>query len=324
MTINRVLITGADGFIGKALCRGLRSSSWQVVEAVRSQINSPMKKQDNEVFVIGDLCDDTQWGKALHEVDQVVHLAGRAHIINETDISPLAAYRKVNTQATKLLALESAQRGVKRFLFVSSIGVYGNCTLHGGSYSENDHPNPHNDYALSKLEAENSLLAIASETGMEVVIIRPTLVYGPEVKANFLRLIQLVDKGPPLPFGSLKNIRSFLALDNLVDFITICLKHPSAANEIFNAADGQDISTLDLIDRIGASLGKNPIVYPFPVSLLSFLCRVVGRGNDFTGIAESLRVDITKAKEKLGWQPPVTLDQELAKTVQWYADHKNR
>lgn len=322
MTANKVLVTGADGFIGKALCRYLKSISLQVVKAVRSPTDSSTKVQNDDTFVLGDFCANTDWENALQGVDHIVHLAGRAHVLNETNTSPLAAYRKTNTEATTSLALEAARQGVKRFVFVSSIGVCGNRTLVGSSYSEDDKPNPHNDYALSKLEAEDSLLDIASQTGMEVVIIRPTLVYGPEVKANFLRLIQLVDKRLPLPFASLQNIRSFLALENLVDFIAICLDHPSASNEIFNIADGQDISTLDLVRKIGVGLGKTPFVFPVPVPLLRLLCRVIGRENDFTGIAESLQVDISKAKMKLGWEPLTTLDSALANTVRWYVEQK--
>jgi nucleoside-diphosphate-sugar epimerase len=320
MANNNIFVTGADGFIGRAVCRGL-GASWQISRGVRSPAEIPVK--DNTI-AIGDLGDDPNWQRILPRADYIVHLAGRAHIIDETNRSPLSAFRKINTQATKSLALAAAGKGVKRFIFVSSIGVYGNCTAHGGRYAENDTPNPHNDYALSKLEAENALLKIGAETGMEFVIIRPPPVYGPEVKANILRLIRIVDKGLPLPFGSLENIRSFLGLDNLVDFINVCLVHPSAANEIFNVADGQDISTIDLIGKIGEYLGKSPIVYPFPVSWLRFLCRVVGRGNDFTRIAEFLQVDISKAKNVLGWEPPKTIDQELAKTVQWFVEQKNR
>jgi nucleoside-diphosphate-sugar epimerase len=248
-------------------------------------------------------------------VDVVVHTAGRAHIMSDTAGDPLSQYRKVNVEGTLNLARQAAVAKVKRFVFISSIKVNGESTLPGKPFTVNDQPRPEDPYGISKWEAEVGLNRLVKETGMEVVIIRPSLVYGPGVKANFLRMMRWINDGVPLPLARIDNKRSLVAIDNLVDLIITCIDHPAAANQVFLAGDGDDLSTSELAKCIGKALGKPARLFLFPVSLLSLAAWLLGKKNVVQRLTGSLQVDISRAGELLAWKPPFTLEQGLRRTA---------
>ncbi len=280
-TSNRILITGATGFVGSALTRFLVADPTRVVcAAVR--MRDAVLPPGVEEAVVGDLSAATDWRQALTGVDCVVHLAGRAHVLGDTAADPVAEYRKVNVDATMTLARQAVSSGVRRLIFLSSVKVNGEFTVAGGAFSESDTPAPLSTeldpYGASKLEAERGLLAIAVETGLEVVIIRPPLIYGPGVKANFAALIRAVRRGIPLPLGAVHNRRSLIGLDNLLGILVICINHPAAANQIFLVSDGEDLSTTDLIRRLGAAMQRPVRLIPVPEWLLAAGAALVGKG----------------------------------------------
>lgn len=322
--INRILVTGSDGFVGTALCHALLEKGYDVRAALRSVCKQDKGVLDSaSVVVLGDIGSETEWGEALRGITTVVHLAGRAHILRETESSPLAAFRHVNTAGTERLAWASVEHGVRRFVYISSIGVNGNLTFEA-AFSEQDEPKPHSSYAVSKWEAEQVLRRIAAKSGMEVVIVRPPLVYGSGVKANFLRLLKWVDKGIPLPLARVKNHRSLVALDNLVDFLEHCVRHPRAAGETFFVSDGDDLSTPELICQIAAKMGRPARLIPFPLGLLHMGARLLGKRAVMKQLTGSLQVDIGKAERILGWRPAVSVDEGLDKVVTWYIREKER
>jgi nucleoside-diphosphate-sugar epimerase len=304
---SRVLVTGATGFVGRALCNQLSAIGHTVIPAVRHGSGLP-----NEV-VTGDIGLSTDWRMALAGCDAVVHLAARVHMMRERSQDPLALYRETNTEAALNLARQAAQAGVKRFVFISTIKVNGEGR--DEPYREADAPAPEDAYAISKWEAEQGLQRIAQETGLEVVILRPPLVYGPGVKANFQRLIQAVARGWPLPFGAVRNRRSLLYLGNFVDAIQVCVEHPAAAGQTFLLDDGEPVSTPQLIRALAAAMGRPARLLPVPPWLLEFTGALLGRRAAVARLTDSLWVDSSAIHSRLGWVPPYTLQQGLDATV---------
>ncbi|EKD98149.1 MAG: NAD-dependent epimerase/dehydratase [uncultured bacterium] len=312
---NKILVTGATGFVGTRLCE----QAVVMGKSVRRVLREVGGVDD---VVIGELGPDNDWLTALRGVDAVVHLAARVHVINDMVSDPLGEFRRVNVAGTLNLARQAAASGVRRFVFVSSAKVNGEVTAANQFFTEQDKPAPQDAYAISKWEAEQGLLQLAAETGMEVVIIRPPLVYGPGVKANFLAMMQWLMRGVPFPFASLNNRRSFVALDNLVDFISLCIEHPAAANEVFLVSDGEDLSTPELLQRLGSALGVRAKILPVPLSFLRLGATLIGRSDLFQRLCGSLQVDIAKAHNLLGWSPPVTVAAALLQTAHHFREHQ--
>jgi nucleoside-diphosphate-sugar epimerase len=303
----KVLVTGATGFVGTALCDVLTASGYGVVPAVRGRSGMP-----HEV-VVGNLDASTDWQDALSGCDAVVHLAARVHVMNDTVQDPLALYRATNTEATLNLARQAAQAGVKRFVFISSIKVNGEGR--DTAYRETDVPAPEDAYAISKWEAEQGLQRIARETGLEVVILRPPLVYGPGVKANFLRLMKTIQRGWPLPLGAIRNRRSLLYLGNFVDAIRLCVEHPGAAGRTFLLDDGAAVSTPDLVRAVAHAMGRPARLLTVPVGVLALAGALVGKRAAVVRLTGSLWVDNSFIRSCLGWTPSFTMESGLAATV---------
>lgn len=310
MTINkaRVLLTGSSGFVGRSTMGRLLAEGAIVRGAtrhpadLRTDIQSP------------SLGENAEWGPLLKQTDIVIHAAARAHVLNESAGDPIKLFREVNTAGTLRLARQAAEVGVKRFLFLSSIGVNGTQSIK--PFTESDVPLPVEPYAVSKLEAEQGLMELSRETGMEVVIIRPPLVYGPSAPGNFGKLANAVRRGIPLPLGAVtQNRRTLVGLDNLVDLIMTCAYHPAAANQVFLAGDDEDLSTADLLHRMAKAFGVSPRLLPVPVPVLKAMARAAGKSGMVERLCGSLQVDITKAREVLGWKPPLTVDEGLARVA---------
>lgn len=304
----KVLLTGATGFVGNRVAERLSvDSGLEVTCAVRRSGSIPGARE----VPIGELGPDSDWLAAVSGQDIVIHTAARAHVMKDQAIDPLAEYRKVNVAGTLRLARQAVKAGVRRFVFVSSIKVNGEQTTEGVSFTAEQLPAPEDAYGISKLEAEQALQALAEETGMEVVIIRPPLVYGPGVKGNFATMIKLVHKGLPLPLGAVHNKRSLVALDNLVDLIITCIDHPGAANQAFLAGDGKDLSTTELLRGIGKAMGKPARLIAVPPGLLMFGASLMGKKDVAQRVLGSLQVDISKARNLLGWEPPLSVEEGL-------------
>ncbi len=319
---SRVLVTGASGFVGQALVPALLQHGYDVSCGQRSNPGKEEKRPDCEYYAVGDFTEKPAWDQALSEVDSVVHLAARVHVMQETVNDPLAAFRKANVEATLELAIAAVKSKLRRFVYISSIKVNGEQT-DGDAFTEEDTVDPLDPYARSKFEAEQGLMDIARKSGMEVVIIRPVLVYGPGVKGNVLRLLQLIEKGIPLPFKGVNNQRSLLALDNLVDLIIQCIRHPAAANQIFLAADGKDVSTEKLVELCAKTMQRTPRLFALPGQLLNALAYVSPRVKKLERrLYGSLQADSSKARTLLGWQPPRAVEQGLTETVDWYLDRR--
>ena len=303
-----ILLTGATGFVGQALLKQLlKSGSHNVTASLRA---------DNafdccEVHVVGDYNNTTDWSSPLNKQQVVIHAAARAHRMKDEVADPLEEYRSVNVDGTLNLARQAATAGTKRFIFISSIKVNGEYTAKGQTFKADAAPKPEDAYGKSKWEAEQGLQKIARETAMEVVIIRPPLVYGVGVKGNFATLNKLVAKGLPLPLGAINNQRSLISLDNLVDLIITCIDHPAAANQVFLAGDGQDISTTELLDGVARAMGRPSRLIPVPASFLMFAATLVGKKTMAQRILGSLQVDISKARDLLGWEPPISVEEGL-------------
>jgi len=259
--------------------------------------------------------DSADWGKVLFGITTVVHLAARVHVMHDTEADPLMAFRVVNVEGTLNLARQAAAAGVKRFVFISSVKVNGELTQSGRAFTEADSPDPQDAYGLSKHEAEQGLRQLAVDTGMEVVIIRPPLVYGPGVKANFAALMRAVQRGWPLPLGAVPNQRSLVALSNLVDFIVTCIAHPQAANQTFLVSDGQDLSTTELVRGMARAAGVPARLLPVPVWALQAGATLLGKGDAVQRLCGNLQVDISKARQLLGWVPPISIDEGLRRVV---------
>jgi nucleoside-diphosphate-sugar epimerase len=315
------LITGANGFIGSTLMQVARAQGHQVRGAGRSG-TAP----DPDWVSVGEIGPHTDWSRALNSVDVVIHLAGRAHVLQETALDPLAEFRRVNVAGTERLARMAAGR-IRRLVYVSSIGVNGSNT--GGSHQaasfrEEDSPHPHNAYSISKWEAEQGLRHVAEETGLEFVLVRPPLVYGPGVPANFLQLLRFVYRGLPLPFAGVENRRSLIGVQNLAEFLLLCAQHPAAANELFLTSDGDDISTADLVRRLARALHKPARLFRAPEWLIRTGARIIGRESAVDQLMGSLVVDSQKARCRLGWKPPLSVDQGLAQVADWYVSQAAR
>ncbi|AQZ34088.1 nucleoside-diphosphate sugar epimerase [Pseudomonas sp. LPH1] len=302
----RVLLTGATGFVGGALLRYLSTAGACVVAAVRP---SGTRRFSEHVFEVGDISADTQWASALEGTTVVVHTAARAHISQEVSSDPLTEYRGVNVEGTLNLARQAAIAGVNRFVFISSIGVNGNVNVR--PFSALDVPHPVEPYAQSKWEAERGLWRIQQETGMELVIIRPPLVYGPGAPGNFGSLVRWVGKGIPLPLGAIHNRRSLVGIDNLVDLTVRCIDHPAAANQVFLAGDGRDLSTTELLRLVGDAMGRPARLIPVPAGVLKLSAALLGRKAMAQRLLGSLQVDISQTCETLDWQPPFTVEEGL-------------
>lgn len=305
-----ILVTGGSGFIGSALVERLTSSGSANVRATFRDPASVPKGFGNAV-IVRSIDGSTDWDAALRGVNMVVHTAARVHVMRETARNPGADYHRINVDGTLNLARQAAAAGVKRFVFLSSIKVNGEKTRAGKPFTPDDAPKPAGAYGVSKLAAERGLLKIGAESGLEVVIIRPVLVYGPGVKGNFRTLLRTVSMGIPLPFASLLGKRSLVGLSNLVDMIAACSGHPAAANQIFLVSDGDDLSTPDLLRRTGRALGRSVRVFPFPETLLRLAAALTGKSEAIQRLADSLQVDISKNRELLGWVPRTTVDEEL-------------
>ena len=315
MSQQRVLVTGANGFVGRALCARAVVCGFVVCGVTRSHCNLSI---GCESFVAGHIDDRTNWRDALAGFEVVVHLAARVHVMADTAENPLAEFRRVNVQGTMNLARQAAAAGVKRFVLVSSIKVNGETTELEQPFTADDEPAPLDYYGISKMEAEQGLREIAAETGMEVVIIRPPLVYGPGVKANFQAMMRWLYRGIPLPLGAIDNRRSLVALDNLVDLIVTCIDHPAAANPTFLVSDGEDLSTTQLLQRMGQALGKPARLVPVPPALLKLGAALVGKPAVAQRLCESLQVDISKTRQLLGWTPPLSVDEGLKRAAEGY------
>lgn len=308
----KVLVTGANGFVGREVLQRLNvMRGLQALGSVRCAAGLTSAT----IIEVGDLTAQTDWSMALAGADAVVHLAARTHVIHDTEVDPLRVFRVVNVASTLSLARQAAAAGVKRFLFISSVKVHGEFTQPGRVFTHTDAPNPQDAYGQSKYEAEQGLSQLSADTGMEVVIIRPPLVYGPGVKANFAALIRVVQSGWPLPLGAVRNQRSLVALDNLVDFIVTCITHPKAANQIFLVSDGQDLSTSELVRGIARAAGVPARLLPVRVWVLQAGAKLLGKGDAVQRLCGNLQVDISKASSLLGWVPPVSVEEGLRRTM---------
>lgn len=308
-----MLITGASGFVGRALCRQAVQRGLGVHAAGRHAAQAP---EGTRTFSTGSIDAKTPWAPALAGAQTVVHLAARVHVMDDATEDPLAAFRQINTAGTLHLALQAAAAGVRRFVFVSSIKVNGESTKAGHPFTVADFPAPRDPYGISKMEAEQGLRQIAMETCMEVVIIRPPLIYGPGVKANFASLMHAVQRGLPLPLASVfNNRRSFVALDNLVDMIITCVEHPAAANQTFLVSDGEDLSTADLLRRLAHAMNRPARLFSVPPSLLQFGASLFGKENMAQRLLDNLQVDIGHTHKTLNWSPPISVDEGLRRAV---------
>ena len=312
----KVLVTGANGLIGRALCSMLDRGEYQVVRAVRTSTKP-------EEISTGELNDLTEWGEVLGlGIDLVVHLAGQTPDGGKETNLTGKLFDQANARGAAHFASKCAQYGVKRFVFVSTVKVLGDGKA--GPYRHGDAAAPVDAYALSKWNAEQALCQISQEAGLEVVILRPPLVYGPGVKGNFLRLLQAVDQWQPLPFGSIQNHRSLVYLGNLVDLIKLCLVHPAAAGKTFLVSDGDDVSTPELIRRVAKALGRKPLLVPVPVRWLKSAGSLLGKQDTVDRLLGSFSVDIAPVRQTLGWDPPYGMQTGLAATAQWYRQTRAR
>ncbi len=312
----RFLVTGSDGFVGSAMCNYLLSKSEEVVGSLRNEgLDAPI---GIDAKVVGDLNSETYWEDALNGVDVVIHTAARVHVMSDESVDPLSEYRKVNVDGTVNLARNAAKKGIKRFIFISSIKVNGELTQDGNPFRADIDSMPLDPYGISKFDAENELKKISKETGMEFVIVRPPLIYGPGVKANFKKMVGWIAKGIPLPLGSIENKRSFVALDNLVDFLYRCATHSKAVNHTFLISDGHDLSTTELFKKVAFALGKRPRLLPVPVFILTAIGVVFRKADVVSRLVGNLQVDSTPAFELLGWRPVISVDNALKKVVEGY------
>jgi nucleoside-diphosphate-sugar epimerase len=311
-----ILVTGASGFIGRALCAALAARGQPARRALRSPQAGP-----GEAVVLGDIGPDTDWRHALQGASCVVHLAARVHFVRETAPDPHAEYRRVNAAATQRLAQQAAQAGVRRLVFLSSVKVHGEASA-DRPFVETDPPRPADPYALSKWEAEQGLREVERATGLEIVVLRPPLVYGPGVGGNFLRLTGLVARGVPLPLASIANRRSLIYLGNLVEAILAACEAPRAAGRTYLVSDGEDLSTPDLVRAIARALGKRAHLLPCPPALLEFAARLAGRMEEARRLTASLQVDASLIARELGWRPRASLAQGLAETARWFLQNR--
>jgi nucleoside-diphosphate-sugar epimerase len=308
--IKKVLVTGASGFIGRSLCASLSAQGMQVVAAVRRPMSIPFQVGTDVEFL--ELCTGAErWQTALKAVDCVVHLAAWAHKLGPADMAALTA---VNVEGSRFVAEQAIAGGVRRFVLLSSVKANGEGRS-GAPYTATDLPLPEDAYGTSKLAAETVVRSICNKNGVECVVVRPPLVYGPGVKANFRRLMIAVHLGIPLPFGSITNKRSMVGIGNLTAFIQTCLSHPKAAGRTWLVSDGEDLSTPDLVTRLARLMSRRPRLFRFPLGCLRFLAHRLGKGEEIKRLTGSLQVDIASARTELNWRPVKSVDEELARTV---------
>jgi nucleoside-diphosphate-sugar epimerase len=315
---SRVLVTGATGFVGQALLARLHESGYCVRAALRTPASVCAA---DEQAVVGDIGPATDWQQALLDAHCVVHLAARTHILDDTSTDPIAAYRDINVLGSIRLAQQAAAAGVRRLVFLSSVKVNGETTTLL-PFTEADTPAPLDAYGITKAEAESALRRIDAEAGMDIVILRPPLVYGPGVKGNLLRLLDLVQRGIPLPLASIRNQRSLICVDNLADAIVCCIDAPAAAGATYMVSDGEDVSTPGLICKLAAAMDKSPRLLPCPPALLNFGAGILGKRTTALRLTGSLAVDSSRIRRDLGWQPRSSLDQGLNVMVRWYHREK--
>lgn len=314
-----ILVTGASGFVGSALVARLARDGIKAMACFR-QYDACVPDGIKSVRV-GELTFDTDWSEALADVNAVIHAAARVHVMDDSAKAPLAEYRRINVDGTLNLARQAAAAGVWRFVFISSIKVNGEATTLGRPFLADDDSAPLDPYGLSKMEAEQGLIEIAARTGMEVVIVRPPLVYGPGVKANFAALIRAVHRGWLLPLGAVHNQRSMVALDNLVDFLVTCLSHPRAANQSFLVSDGRDLSTTELVRGLAHAAAVPARLIPVPLWALRIGATLLGKNDVLHRLCGNLQVDISKARDLLGWVPPISVEEGLRRAVsrqEWF------
>lgn len=314
----RVLVTGANGFVGRALCRYLiQDGRHEIVAAVRKEVAPGIYPAH---CAVGNIDQHTSWAHALKGIDLVVHLAARAHLLHQQRTDSLAAYRSVNTAGTINLALQAAHAGVRRFIFVSSVKVCGEGQSQPGqeAYCEDRLAAPNDAYAISKWEAEQGLWGIAETTGVEAVILRPPLVYGPGVGANFLHLVRAVDSGLPLPFAKVDNRRDLIYVGNLVHAVLTCIEHPAARNRTFLLSDGESVSTPELIRRIGVALNRPARLLRLPEKWLRLAGRLTAKQAALDRLLGSLTINSGAIRQKLDWSPPYSMEQGLMETAKWY------
>jgi len=321
--MSHILVTGANGFIGQALCPALAAAGHDVVAAVRDA-GSVQGESRVVVRAVGAIGPDTDWTEALNGVDAVVHLAARVHVMDEHARNPEAEFMRTNAAGTRRLAESAAQAGARRMVLMSTIKVLGDDTPTGRAFTEAHSPAPEDAYGRSKLRAEKALMEIAGATDLEPVILRPPLVYGPGVGGNMLALLRVVDRALPLPFGAIRNYRSLISVRNLVDAVIRSLEIPAAAGTTFVIRDGEDLSTPGLVRMLADALGRPARLLPVPVSLLAFAGHLTGRTAAISRLTGSLRVDDGLIRRQLGWTPPQTVVQGIADTAAWYAAHRDR
>jgi len=321
--MSRILVTGASGFVGHILCRTLLAQGFEVTATVRRIALLPERHERlYQEIEVGDIHASTDWSSALKGVNTLVHLAARVHVMKDVASDPLAEFLKVNLDGTVNLARQAARVGVKRLVYVSSVKVNGEETQELRSYVEQDMPAPQDPYGVSKWEAERALQLIAQETGLEVVVVRPPLVYGPGVKGNFIRLLAAVDKEIPLPLAGANNARSLVYVGNLVNALICCATHPAARGQTYLVSDGKSVSTAVLVEKIAKALGRKSRSFYFPPGLIRFAAIMLGRSAQVDRLFGSLRVNDEKIHRELSWTPPYTLDQGLHETVDWYQKSK--
>lgn len=329
----KVLVTGANGFVGKVVCAQLLEQGYQVKAVVRQAFTRPQwlainkaanidlsvfnNKENFQLCVIDCIDEQTVWDKHLSDVDVVIHLAARVHVMQETAADPLTQYRMTNVASTKHLAEQAQQAGVKRFIYISSIKVNGELTI-DHAFTEIDIANPQDPYGLSKFEAEQVVEEVAQQGRMQYVIIRPSLVYGPGVGGNFLKLMQGVKRSLPLPLKNIANQRSMIFVSNLANLIITTVSHPHAANQVFLAADNEALSSGQIIQQIANAFAKPARLFTIPQPLLTLIAKLVGKQAYLQRLTSSLLVSNAKAKQLLAWQPPVNVNTAIVQTVNWF------
>ena len=314
-----ILVTGATGFVGSRIINVLNSmDQFTPIAAVRDENNQLDSKVQS--VTVDSLGPDNSWSSSIKNINIVIHVAARVHVMTDDVKDTLSEYRKVNVEGTLNLAKQAANAGVKRFIFISSIKVNGESTTLGIPFTEKNIPKPVDPYGISKYETEQGLKLLATTTGMEIVYIRPVLVYGPGVKANFHTMMKWLYRGVPLPFGSIHNKRSLIALDNLVDFIITCVEHPAAANEVFLISDGEDLSTTALLKKLTKALDQRSYLLPINQNILESSLNLIGKKHLVQRLCGSLQVDISKAKKLLNWTPSISVDEGLRITAEHFLD----
>jgi len=314
--MKKILVTGASGFIGKTLCNKLIKLSFNVQGAVRS-LDSLTFDYNFKAVTVGEIGANTNWINALKDIDCIIHCAGKAHSISKKN--NINMYHSINTEGTKNLAEQAVKAGVKRLVFLSSVKVNGESTgktFNNKIFTNKSVLNPKDAYSISKFESEKLLWKISSKTDLEVVVVRLPLVYGYGVKGNLMRLIKLIKSGIPLPFDLIKNQRSLIGIDNLVDLLVRCIEHPDAKSKTFLVSDGEDLSTPELLKNIASAMGRSAFMFPFPISLLKFFGFVLGKSSEIDRLTGSLQIDNNYTKKILNWSPPISVQEGIKRMIQ--------